>query len=489
MYDTMKSLLTSNGDIAMKNLLFALCTALLFLSLNACTACEHSFGEWSVTTVPTCGQDGVKTRICTLCATEETEALTERPLHDFSDKRVLADGSNLKSAATCQSRPLYYNLCSVCEAVATSDSDVFREGESIPHTWDEGETTEPTCEIGGTVLYSCLTCDKIEREIIPALGHVWGTGILEAPSCTTAGATVYTCSVCDGKMRDPIPPAHTWGAWSLREDGATELRECLLCDAEQSRAAFVGDGKTITPTFTATTTNDGTVYTVTVPGDRIKYTGIYRFVLKGSFTVGKYVTVTTSADATIVTRMKMGETDENGYARSHHETFIAAVDQNDDGVCEDVTLSISVGKNEQTITEMSLLLVGEVVAYTSTSRGAAGVEGTVGRLPVVKAGTYTVGSFYNAANRWSTTVCINDESFSDGSGNVEKGVSLLGNYVNGSVRHNGSTNTAGLQLLGTFTLEADAPIKTSFTYTGQVVTGAGKNYVPIFLMILAEELP
>lgn len=473
----------------MKKAFSICCTVMLsLLFLMACTAeCEHDFGEWSVTAPVTCGQDGVSTRVCALCAAEETAPITERPAHDFSVKEVLSDGANLKDAATCNSRAAYYKLCSACKAISNANADVFRNGETLEHVWDGGVTTDATCEIGGETLYTCTLCNKTKRDVIPALGHIWDEGIYVAPECTVDGATVYTCTVCTGKMRDPIPAAHTWGAWVLSTDGATETRTCIHCETPQTRAAFVGDGKTITPTFKAVTNKGSTRYVVTVPGEKIKYTGIYRFSFKGSFTVGKYATVTTSSDGSIATRLKFSDVDENGYAQSWHETFIAAVDANDDGVSEDVTLTIDIGTDVQTITEMSLSLVGEVVAYTSTHRGAEGVEGTVGMVPVVKAGSYTVGAFFGAANSWTATVRLNDSLFSDRSS--AGGISSLGNFYNGSVQHNGSTNSAGLMLMGEITYEDDTPVMTSFTYTGHVVTGGGKNYVQIFLMILAEDLP
>lgn len=57
--------------------LIALLIGLLCLTLTACgeSACEHVYGEWTVTQEPTCTEDGSQTRTCTLCTVTETEAI------------------------------------------------------------------------------------------------------------------------------------------------------------------------------------------------------------------------------------------------------------------------------------------------------------------------------------------------------------------------------------------------------------------------------
>ena len=77
----------------------------------------HSFGEWMVTTKPTCTEAGIKTRECDCGATERAE--------------VPATG----------------------------------------HSWDTGKITkEPTDKADGERIYTCLTCKETKTEPVPYSG-------------------------------------------------------------------------------------------------------------------------------------------------------------------------------------------------------------------------------------------------------------------------------------------------------------------------------
>ena len=56
-----------------------------------CTAHEHTFGEWIVTTQPTCTQDGLETRTCSACGEVETRVIPASG-HDYKDGKCTVCG-------------------------------------------------------------------------------------------------------------------------------------------------------------------------------------------------------------------------------------------------------------------------------------------------------------------------------------------------------------------------------------------------------------
>ena len=56
-----------------------------------CTAHEHTFGEWVVTTAPTCTQDGLETRTCSACGEVEPRVIPASG-HDYKDGKCTVCG-------------------------------------------------------------------------------------------------------------------------------------------------------------------------------------------------------------------------------------------------------------------------------------------------------------------------------------------------------------------------------------------------------------
>ena len=57
-----------------------------------CTAHEHTFGEWVITTAPTCTQDGLETRTCSACGEVETRVIPAAG-HDYKDGKCTVCGA------------------------------------------------------------------------------------------------------------------------------------------------------------------------------------------------------------------------------------------------------------------------------------------------------------------------------------------------------------------------------------------------------------
>ena len=59
---------------------------------GVCTAHEHTFGEWVVTTAPTCTQDGLETRTCSACGEVETRVIPAAG-HHYKDGKCTVCGA------------------------------------------------------------------------------------------------------------------------------------------------------------------------------------------------------------------------------------------------------------------------------------------------------------------------------------------------------------------------------------------------------------
>ena len=113
---------------------------------------EHAFGEWAVTTLATCTDDGTETRECA-CGEEET-----RP--------VAATG----------------------------------------HSFGEWVVTTPaTCTDDGTETRECA-CGEKETRPVAATGHSFGEWTVAiAPTYTDAGVEMRVCSICGDDEERAIP--------------------------------------------------------------------------------------------------------------------------------------------------------------------------------------------------------------------------------------------------------------------------------------------
>ncbi len=123
----------------------------LILTLSACTGeCEHSFGDWEVTTEATCDEAGVRERVCKKCDEVESEAIKATG-HSFGtaveDNNASCVSMGTKSAP-CRNEgcdavnveklpgnPLghiYKNgVCTVCSDAMTLDKSYDTDGISV----------------------------------------------------------------------------------------------------------------------------------------------------------------------------------------------------------------------------------------------------------------------------------------------------------------------------------------------------------------------
>ncbi len=130
---------------------------------------EHSFGEWTVTTQPTCTEKGRETRTCTRCNASETRDITSLG-H--------AIVRHAAKAATCTEKGwAAYDTCSRC------DYSTYKEIAATGHHHN-AVVTAPTCTAKGYTTHTCNTCGNSYKDnYTNALGHSYASG-----KCTRCGA-------------------------------------------------------------------------------------------------------------------------------------------------------------------------------------------------------------------------------------------------------------------------------------------------------------
>lgn len=293
-------------------LLAVLLVAVLCLSLTACKAHEHTYGDWTLTTAPTLTTEGTATHKCTDC--NETESVTVPALTDTSvwtatpnpapthttagktdytsiygkvtvdvdalgDAHVFdqknTDAKYLKSEATCTSAAVYYYSC-VCGEKGT---ETFTDGEPLAHSYAFSDwATKPTLTEGGVANMECSVCHGTTTANVAALSDstVWSkvdNKHVDA-TCSAAGKDVYA-NATYGEVEVAIATtAHTYTfvSWAteptLTEDGVANLK-CANCTATKTETvAKLSDTSVWTAVNTAATYEDDayTTYTATIGG-------------------------------------------------------------------------------------------------------------------------------------------------------------------------------------------------------------------------------
>lgn len=210
----------------------------------------HKWGEEksSITTAPTCTDDGVRTytKQCLNpdCSKEitRTEPIPKKGHTKHWEFAVLP---------TCVT-PGHseYFTCFTCGIHLTEPTELPPTGIHTPGTVIKEEiTSDRTCTQAGSkdVTYACTVCQQefIQTESISPIGHVWGRedlGVVTTPpTCTAEGVKTYTTSCtaagCDGTQtrtepvrpnghtQDIIPPVQA----TCEHGGKTEGIRCSVC--------------------------------------------------------------------------------------------------------------------------------------------------------------------------------------------------------------------------------------------------------------------
>lgn len=153
-------------------IIFFLLSASVLL-LSGC-ACEHSYGDWSVSEKSTCIYEGSEVRACLSCGEEEMRKL---PLaaHEYG-------AWSISIPASCTKGGTETRVCALC--AATED----RGTELVPHSFGKAKTiTSATCKKTGLAEHSCGSCGYTEKITTDQAPHTWIAATCLKPK---------TCKIC-----------------------------------------------------------------------------------------------------------------------------------------------------------------------------------------------------------------------------------------------------------------------------------------------------
>ena len=163
--------------------------------------CEnHTFGDWTTLTAPTCTEDGLRERICTVCSFRETESVSALG-HDYL---------GVVTEPTCTESGYTTYTCSRCGDTYTDDSVPATGHHYTLTAWSWAED-----DASATAAFTCsgchdiqrLTDDAISEEIsVEARPHVAGEKTLTAE--VLFNGTVYTDTKTLPIEALPCPCAH-----------------------------------------------------------------------------------------------------------------------------------------------------------------------------------------------------------------------------------------------------------------------------------------
>lgn len=191
---------------------------------------EHRWDEGSVTTPPSCLQDGVRTFTCLECKTTRTEPI-EATGHSW-------DNGSVTTPPSCLQDGIRTFTCLECKETRTEPI------KATGHSWDNGSVTKaPLCGADGVRTYTCTSCKASRAEVIPApaASHTFDGGtILSAPGCENSGQQELTCKTCGFRKTETLSPAgHQWDQGSITREAlcgepGTQVFRCTVCGKERT---------------------------------------------------------------------------------------------------------------------------------------------------------------------------------------------------------------------------------------------------------------
>ncbi|MCI5739558.1 MAG: cohesin domain-containing protein [Ruminococcus sp.] len=156
-------------------------------------ACNHTYGNWTVTTPATCTTPGEETRTCTACGAEDHRAVSATG-HHYGDWVVT-------TPATCTTPGVETRTCNDCGATET------RPTALAAHTPGEWEVETPaTCTEAGVEVQKCTECGtELDSRAISALGHHVEDWVVDAaPDCENEGHRHGECTVCHATVDEDM---------------------------------------------------------------------------------------------------------------------------------------------------------------------------------------------------------------------------------------------------------------------------------------------
>ena len=106
---------------------------------------EHTYGEWTTTTAPTCKAEGVATQTCKFCDDSQTKSLPKSDEHSWDEGVVT-------TAATTEAAGVKTYTCTVCQATKTEAIPALEPTPDVPSDVPSADSNPATGDSTNLVL-------------------------------------------------------------------------------------------------------------------------------------------------------------------------------------------------------------------------------------------------------------------------------------------------------------------------------------------------
>ena len=203
--------------------LIALVLAMTLIMSSCSNAHVHSFGEWTITKLPSCTEAGEQERLCT-CGEKQTQTIPAKG-HQFGEWKTVKN-------ATCTESGEQERYCECGEKQVQA---VSPKG----HSFGEWKIVKnASCTESGEQERYC-NCGERQNQSVSAKGHSFGDWSVEKEAtCTADGLKKRTCSTCGLTESQTIAATgHKW-----KEATCTEPKQCTICGlAEGTELGHAGN--------------------------------------------------------------------------------------------------------------------------------------------------------------------------------------------------------------------------------------------------------
>ena len=188
--------------------------------------CTHEYGEWVVSTAPTCENDGIRTKTCTKCQLPVHEPVAALG-HDYEVTEII-------TAATCEADGSGKLTCK--NDTSHTKTDVLSK---LGHSFSEWKAvTEATCYADGKEVRVCTNdAQHIEERTIQKTEHVLSEYTLLSPatctenekhsaSCTNTGCTYTHVIEKEGTVGEHKLSQYVANTAASCTNNATQIASC-----------------------------------------------------------------------------------------------------------------------------------------------------------------------------------------------------------------------------------------------------------------------
>ncbi|MGN0522523.1 MAG: fibronectin type III domain-containing protein [Eubacterium sp.] len=291
----------------------------VFISLDNCSAGNHTWDKGVITQAETCISTGIKLYTCTICGESYTETISMLG-HSFSN--YMSDNN-----AACTEDGTKTSKCDRCDV-----TDIITDkGSATGHTVVTDNAVVPTCTTAGKTAGShCSVCGVVitAQKTVAATGHTYNSGVVtKKATCTSTGVKTYTCTKCGAtKTSSVAKTTHTYKTTTTKattSKNGSVVTKCSVCGAVKSKStiyypktitlsatSYTYDGKVKKPTVTVKDSKGNKIsssnYTVSYSSGcknvgtytvTIKFKGNYGGTVKKTFTIKPKATSISSVTA------------------------------------------------------------------------------------------------------------------------------------------------------------------------------------------------